>query len=303
MRQLYHAGKRLGSYRLLRPLGQSDHSVVYLSEHLHSRRQVAIKLLEGQRTEQEATRFLAQGSTLTLLHHPHIVSVLDYGIHEDTAFLAMTYASNGTLRQRHSKGTLVPLATIVSYVSQVASALEYIHQRFLVHRDIKPHNMLLGANNEVMLSDFGIAVVSHSIDPAQPNGYDFEGTVPYAAPEQLQGQPRRGSDQYALGVVVYEWLSGDWPFSGTFDEVTHQHMFVQPPSLRMKGLSISLEVEQVIMKALAKKPERRFASIMEFAHALEEASRTTRSENPLQESRQLSPKRQFLSPLPFSREE
>jgi len=297
MRQSYHAGKQLGSYRLLHPLGQSDHSVVYLGEYLHSRRQVAIKLLAGQRTEQEGAKFLAQGSALTLLRHPHIVPVLDYGIHEDTAFLVMTYAPNGTLRQRHPKGSLVPLTTVVSYVNQVASALEYIHQRF--HRDIKPHNMLLGTNNEVMLSDFGIAVVSHSIDPAQPNEYDFEGTAPYAAPEQLQGQPRRGSDQYALGVVVYEWLSGDWPFSGTFDEVTHQHMFVQPPSLRMKGLAVSLEVEQVMMKALAKKPERRFASIMEFAYALAEASKTTGMEDPLQERGQLPLKRQFLSPLPF----
>ncbi|HZO74592.1 MAG TPA: serine/threonine-protein kinase [Ktedonobacteraceae bacterium] len=302
MRQLYHSGQQLGAYRLLQPLGQSGHSAVYLGEHLQERRQVAIKLLAGQRTEQEVTKFLTQASTLTLLRHAHIVQVLDYGIHDDTAFLVMTYAPNGTLRQRHPRGTPVPLATIVSYVNQVASALEYIHQRFLVHRDIKPHNMLLGSNNEVMLSDFGIAAVSHSIDPTQPDGYDFEGTVPYAAPEQLRGQPRRSSDQYALGIVVYEWLSGDWPFSGTFDEVTHQHMFAQPPSLRMKGIAISLEVEQVVMKALAKEPERRFASITEFAHALEEASEAHGQECLSQQVRQLPPKRQFLSPLPFPRE-
>lgn len=301
MRQAYHVGQQLGSYRLLQPLGQSEHSAVYLGEELHSRRQVAIKLLAGQRTEQEAAKLLAQVSALILLHHDHIVQVLDYGVNDDTAFLVMAYAPNGTLRQQHPRGALVPLSTVVSYVNQVASALEYIHQRFLVHRDIKPHNMLLGANNEVMLSDFGITVVSHSIDPAQPGGYDFEGTVPYAAPEQLQGQPRRGSDQYALGIVVYEWLSGDWPFCGTFDEVTHQHIFVQPPSLRMKGLAIPLEVEQVIMKALAKEPERRFTTIMEFAHALEDASKTTRLEVLPQESKQLPLKRQFLSPLPFPR--
>lgn len=302
MRQVYHSGQHLGAYRLFQSLGQSEHSAVYLGEHLQEHRQVAIKLLTGQRTEQEAAKFLAQASTLTLLRHAHIVQVLDYGIHDDTAFLVMAYAPNGTLRQRHPKGTPVPLATIVSYVNQVTSALEYIHQRFLVHRDIKPHNMLLGSNNEVMLSDFGIAAVSHSIDPAQPDGYDFEGTVPYAAPEQLRGQPRRGSDQYALGIVVYEWLSGDWPFSGTFDEVTHQHMFAQPPSLRMKGIAISLEVEQVIMKALAKEPERRFASTVEFAHALEEASQANNQHYSLREIKQPSPKRQFLSPLPFPRE-
>ncbi|HLG61063.1 MAG TPA: serine/threonine-protein kinase [Ktedonosporobacter sp.] len=302
MRQVYHSGQQLGAYRLLQPLGQSGHSAVYLGEHLQERSHVAIKLLAGQRTEQEVAKFLTQASTLTLLRHAHIVQVLDYGIHDDTAFLVMAYAPNGTLRQRHPKGTPVPLATIVSYVNQVASALEYIHQRFLVHRDIKPHNMLLGSNNEVMLSDFGIAAVSHSIDPAQPDGYDFEGTVPYAAPEQLRGQPRRGSDQYALGIVVYEWLSGDWPFSGSFDEVTHQHMFAQPPSLRMKGIAITLEVEQVIMKALAKEPEKRFASITEFARALAEASRANDQERPSPQIKHLPSKRQFLSPLPFPRE-
>ena len=299
MRQLYHSGQQLGAYRLFHSLGQSEHSAVYLGEHLQERRQVAVKLLAGQRTEQEAAKFLAQASTLTLLRHAHIVQVLDSGIHDNTAFLVMAYAPNGTLRQRHPKGTPVPLATIVSYVNQVASALEYIHQRFLVHRDIKPHNMLLGTSNEVMLSDFGIAAVSHSIDPAQPDGYDFEGTVPYAAPEQLRGQPRRSSDQYALGIVVYEWLSGDWPFSGTFDEVTHQHMFAQPPSLRMKGIAISLEVEQVIMKALAKEPERRFGNITEFARALEEANQVNNQQYRLREVKQLPPRRQFLSPLPF----
>ncbi|HEU5230346.1 MAG TPA: serine/threonine-protein kinase [Ktedonobacteraceae bacterium] len=302
MKQAYRSGQQFGAYRLICPLGQSDHSVVYLGEDLHARTQVAIKLLEGQYTEREMAQFLSQASTLTLLHHPHIVRVLDYGGNDGTTFLVMTYAPNGTLRQRHPKGTTVPLALVVSYVHQVADALQYIHQRFLVHRDIKPHNMLLGANNEVMLSDFGIAAVSHSIDPTQPDKYDFEGTVPYAAPEQLQGQPRRGSDQYALGVVVYEWLSGDWPFSGTFDEVTHQHMFVQPPSLRMKGIAVSVEVEQVIMKALAKDPDKRFASIVEFARVLEEASKADAQEQPSQENGQLPPKRQFLSPLPFPRE-
>ena len=302
MNQSYRSGQQLGSYRLLHLLGQSDHSAVYAGEQIHSHAQVAIKLLSGQRTGKEAAKFLSQASSLLLLHHPHIVRVLDHGIDNGTAFLVMQCIPNGTLRQRHPKGTRVPLATIVSYVNQIADALHYIHQRFLVHRDVKPHNMLLGARNEVMLSDFGIAVISHSIDPLFPEKYDFEGTVPYAAPEQLQGQSRRSSDQYALGIVVYEWLSGDWPFSGTFDEIAHQHLLSQAPSFREKRLAVPIEVEQVVMKALAKEPDKRFATIKEFASALEEAYQATQQESPSPNTQAAPLKRQFLPPFPFSKQ-
>jgi serine/threonine protein kinase len=177
----------------------------------------------------------------------------------------------------------------------VADALHYVHEQKLIHRDIKPHNMLLGPEKQFWLSDFGVAMLSHRIDGIHSSdALDFEGTVVYAAPEQLQGQPQRSSDQYALAVVVYEWLTGEWPFTGTFNDIVHQHLFDLPPRLRRKGLDIPADVERVILKALEKDPERRFESVKAFADELEWASsgQTTMRVH-------VQPKRQFRSPLPF----
>lgn len=287
--------QQLDRYRLIRLLGQSGSSEVYLGEHKELHVPVAIKMLHTHFTTSDLEKFLAQARTLTHLQHPHIVRVFDYGIEDNRPFLVMTYAPCGTLRQRHPKGTRVPLETIIFYVKQIASALQYVHDRTLIHRDIKPHNMLLGADGKVLLSDFGITVTSQSIDTGLPAMPDFEGTVLYAAPEQLQGKPRRSSDQYALGVVIYEWLSGEWPFRGSFHEVARQHMFEAPPSLRRgKGIDIAPAVEEVVLKALAKDPGKRFGSVREFAEALEWAA----LEAPVF-AFQAKPGRQFISPLPF----
>src|SRR5207237_4226726 len=129
-------------------------------------------------------------------------------------FLVISSAPNGTLRHLHPKDTLLPLPTVVNYVKQVADALQHAHDEKLIHRDIKPENMLIGRRNEVLLSDFGIALIAQT--SRYQSTQDVIGTVAYMAPEQIQGKPRPASDQYALGIVVYEWLSGDRPFHGSF---------------------------------------------------------------------------------------
>src|SRR5438128_11651025 len=180
----------------------------------------------------------------------------------------MSYAPYCTSRQHHPKGTRLPLTTIVSYVKQVADALHYAHQRKLIHRDVKPENMLLGRNNEVLLSDFGFVVIAQS---SWSESTEMAGTIPYMAPEQLQGKPRPASDQYALGIVVYEWLSGDRPFHGSFTEMYSQHLLVPPPPLSEKVPAISRDIETVVQKALAKDPQQRFKTVQNFAKAFEEA--------------------------------
>src|SRR6266700_2510630 len=183
----------------------------------------------------------------------------------------MGYAPNGNLRQHHHKGTQLPRVNNISYVMQVAEALQYAHQEKLIHRDIKPENLLLGRNNEVLLSDFGIAIMMQSSRSQHPQ--DTAGTIAYMAPEQLRGKPRPASDQYALGVVVYEWLCGDRPFHGSTLEIATQHMLAPAPPLQEKVPTIPSAVERVVLRALAKDPKLRFAQVQSFALALEEANR------------------------------
>ncbi len=129
--------------------------------------------------------------------------------------------------------------------------------------------MLLGRHNEILLSDFGIALVAQS--SRLQSTQEAIGTAAYMAPEQLQGKPRRASDQYALGIVAYEWLCGERPFNGNFTELYSQHMFVPPPPLHNKVPTIHAAVEQVVLKALAKDPKDRFTSVRTFATALEQS--------------------------------
>jgi len=155
----------------------------------------------------------------------------------------------------------------------VTEALQYAHEKKFIHRDIKPENMLIGERDAVLLSDFGIALISQS--SRYQNTQDVAGTVAYMSPEQIQDKPRPASDQYSLGIVVYEWLCGDRPFRGGFIELCTQHAVAPPPPLRQKVPSIPPAVEQVVLTALAKDPHQRFASVQAFAIALEQASQTS----------------------------
>ena len=261
-----HEGQQLGNYRLMHLLGQGNFSEVYLGEHVHLHTQAAIKVLHGPLVTHEMEGFLTEARTIARLRHPHIIQVLDFGVEQATPFLVMDYAPGGTLRQ--PKGRQLSADIVVTYVRQVAQALQYAHQHQLIHRDIKPENMLLGRTREVLLSDFGLVITAaSSSQPLQ----DAAGTIAYMAPEQLRGKPRPASDQYALGIVVYEWLCGDRPFHGTVAELQSLHLFVPPPPLHEKVPTIHTAVEHVVLKALAKDPRERFASVQAFATALEES--------------------------------
>src|SRR5215470_9230510 len=153
-----HIGQQLGNYRLIRLLGQGGFAEVYLGEQVHLETPAAIKVLSARLTTEEMEQFRQEARTIALLKHPHIVRLLDFGVEGDVPYLVMEYAAGGTLRQRYPKGTRLSPETIVPYVQQVASALQYAHTQKLIHRDVKPENMLLGANGEVLLSDFGISL-------------------------------------------------------------------------------------------------------------------------------------------------
>ncbi len=264
-------GQQLGNYRLVRLLGRGGFAEVYLGEHLRFTQQTAIKVLHTSLTGKEVEHFQHEAETIATLVHPAIIRVLDFDVQEGVPFLVMEYAPNGSLRQHHPKGEVVPLPTLVSYVKQVADALQYAHEHKILHRDVKPENMLLGRRQEVLLSDFGLATVAHSTGSLSVEA--AVGTLPYMAPEQIQGHPRAASDQYALGIIVYEWLCGQRPFEGSFTEVMVQHLTMPPPPLHEKVATIPREIEQVVSRALAKDPKERFASVADFAQALEQVWR------------------------------
>jgi len=275
-------GRQIGNYRLISLLGQGGFSDVYLGEHIYLRSKAAIKLLHTQLHEQNKEHFLEEARYLVNLYHPHIVRVLDFGVEGETPFLVLDYASRGSLRRLHPPGIPLPLETIITYTRQIADALQYAHEQRLIHRDIKPENLLLGRSNEILLSDFGIAILVQS--SLSQSVKEVAGTAAYMAPEQFLGKPRPASDQYALGILIYEWLCGVTPFKGTFMEIASQHMFVPPPPLRSKNPAIPPYIEQVVMMALAKEPKQRFASVRAFANALEHAFRLSQPHLSLAES-------------------
>src|SRR5579859_5703852 len=237
-------GQQLGNYRLIRLLGRGAFAEVYLGEHSHLKSQAAIKVLHAQLSEDNIAGFLHEAQTIAKLEHPNIMQVLDFDISENTPFLVMRYASEGTLRQWHPKGMRLEPQVILPYVKQVADALYYAHSEKLIHRDVKPENMLLGRYNQVLLSDFGIALIMQSSQ--YQSLLNTAGTISYMAPEQIQGKPRPASDQYALGIVIYEWLTGSRPFQGSFTEIATQHVLTPPPPLHEKIPDISPALEQVL---------------------------------------------------------
>jgi eukaryotic-like serine/threonine-protein kinase len=262
-------GQQLGLYRLVRFIGRGSFAEVYLGEHVRLLTQAAVKVFPTQVTGEAEERFQEEVRVLARLGHPHIMPILDYAVQDGVPFLAMDYTTNGTLRRLFPKGTPQAPGAILPYMWQVADALHYAHGQHVIHRDVKPENMLLDAHNEVLLNDFSIGVVS------QRSRYqatqEIVGAATYLAPEQIEALARPASDQYALAVLVYEWLSGTPPFEGSTKEVMAKHLFADPQPLHERVRTISPAVEAVIRGALSKDPADRFPSVESFAAALEQA--------------------------------
>src|SRR5690242_10520474 len=193
-----YTGQHIDDYHLIRLLGAGTFGEVYLGEHLADQTQVAVKMFSLHRGNLKT--FVKEASLIFRLEYPSIIHLQAFGISpDDIPYLVMDYAPNGTLRQRHPKGTCLSLNTIISYLHPLAEALQYAHDRRVIHRDVKPENVLIGQDGEVLLSDFGVAVTA----PLERSlsTQSLAGTVPYIAPEQIRGKPQAASDQYALGIM------------------------------------------------------------------------------------------------------
>jgi len=275
-------GQRYGNYRLIRHIGHGGYAEVYLAEHIHlPNRQCAIKLLTGTNLEDsQREEFLGEARIVADLLNDHIVKIFDFGVQIDAnrpssggiPYFAMEYAAGGTLRKLYNHGSQVPLDRIKLYVNQIAGALQYAHSKnpAVVHSDIKPENMLLKTLDHVLLSDFGTAFTGQTGLLLKPT--KIVGTATYIAPERLNHMTKRASDQYSLGIVVYEWLCGFPPFDGIdAQEIILMHLKMQPEPLYATYPHVTREIDAVVRRALEKVPENRFLTVQEFAQALEMA--------------------------------
>lgn len=257
-------GSKLGNYQLIKRIGSGGYATVYLGEHVYLRTFSAIKIFNAPVSEEDTPDFLREARTIASLEHPHIIQVYDCGVERHIPFLVMKYAPGGTMRQRYAKGTKVSLRKVVYYIEQIAAALQYAHNNKVIHRDVKPENILHGDNDNVYLSDFGIALIAQTSQSTQ----DVVGTWAYMAPEQFLGKPRFASDQYSLAITAYEWICGERPFQGPSHELYAQHIYAPIPSLHAKMPELPKEIDTVLQKALSKQPEDRFDNVRSFASAL-----------------------------------
>ncbi|MGZ6365499.1 MAG: serine/threonine protein kinase [Ktedonobacteraceae bacterium] len=180
-------GQRFGNYRLLQLLGRGGFAEVYLGKHVDLNTLAAIKVYRTQLVEHDIERFRLEARIMSHLVHPHILRVLEYSVAANSPYICMNYAPGGSLRQRHPKGSRVTLSTVVSYINQISSALQFAHEQKLIHRHIKSQNFLVSNTNEILLSDFGIAPLDqHSRYRSQK---DMVEAITYMAPEQIEAHP------------------------------------------------------------------------------------------------------------------
>jgi serine/threonine protein kinase len=272
-------GQQFGIYQLTSVLAESPFAEVYRGEQRYSHIEIAVKLLRRPlATAGEVDAFRGEARALAALVHPHIVRLLSFDVQEQIGYLVMDYAPGGTLRQRHPGGAIVPLETILSYAKQIADALQYAHEQGVVHQALMPESLLIGHQDEIVLAGFYLASAHQATDQQAPE--QAIAVTSYLAPEQLQGKPESASDQYALAAIVYEWLSGSQPFQGSGAELAQQILTAAPPPLHTGVPAMASAAERVVMRALAKDPAKRFASVQAFAAALEEAAQAEPAPQP-----------------------
>src|SRR5215469_3919286 len=262
--------RQLGSYELIRRLGEGGMARVYLARDVRLGREVAVKMLDPQLAERPGfrERFLREARVAASLDHPHIVPLFDFGDSNSYLYLVMPYVSGGSL-QDMLKRTPLPIGEVVAYGSQIADALDYAHQRKVIHRDVKPANMLLHADGRLMLSDFGLAKILDTSRPAVSRGRPDAGTPEYMAPEQIEGHTDERSDVYALGVVLYLLLTGRLPFTGsTSSAVMDGHLYQLPTQPRQLNPAVTPAIQAVVLQALAKHPNDRFQRAGDLSAAL-----------------------------------
>jgi streptogramin lyase len=271
-------GTNVGPYEIKRLLGAGGMGQVYRAHDPRLEREVAMKVLSTALAKEPGylERFRREARAVAKLNHPNIVPVYDFGEQGDLTYLVMPLISGGTLRDYLAHRQVLPLSEAVSIAEQVAGALQYAHERGLVHRDVKPANILMSDEGRALLSDFGIVRLVQKADAAATLTHmgAFVGSPEYAAPEMVVGEAiDHRVDVYALGVLLFQMLTGRLPFTGaTAVSLLMMQAQQPPPPPRSLNPAISPAMEAVILKALAKQPAGRYQTMVEFQAALRAAS-------------------------------
>ncbi|GHO84293.1 serine/threonine-protein kinase [Dictyobacter formicarum] len=278
-------GKQLGTCVLEQVIGSGGMGVVYLAHQTRPVRDVAVKVLRSgagiysEAHQEFLARFRREANVIAQLDHVNILPIYEYAEQDGLAYLVMPYLKGGSLRTLLEKqGRLSPLEAF-KYIEQAGSALQYAHEHNIVHRDIKPGNMLFHADGRLVLVDFGIAritrdsSVSNLSDPSLTAVGQFLGSVEYMAPEMVQGHNvDYRADLYELGIVLFQMLTGRLPFQGGSPLfIAAMHINEQPPSLLQLNPGISLALNAVVQKAIAKDPAARYQSAREMVAAVRQA--------------------------------
>ena len=259
-----------GRYRILRKLGSGGMANVYLAEDEDLGRRVAIKILSERYANDESfnERFRREAKSAASLSHPNIVSIYDRGEADGIPYIAMEVIEGRSLKELILTRGPLPLATAIDYTHQILDALRFAHRNGIIHRDIKPHNILLGAENRAKVTDFGIARAGAS---QMTEVGSIMGTAHYLSPEQARGAPvTAASDLYSVGVVLYEMLTGQVPFNGdSAIEIAMKHLNETPRPPSSLRPELTPELDQVVLRALAKNPEDRYQASEEFSADLD----------------------------------
>ncbi|HEX9035896.1 MAG TPA: serine/threonine-protein kinase [Ktedonobacterales bacterium] len=268
-------GRSLDGCVITLMLGQGGMARVYRAHQDRLDRDVAIKILPPYYASDPdfVERFKQEARALARFSHPHIVVVHDAGEEHGLLFIIMEYIAGGNLREYMRQS--LSLAEVTRIIREVAGALTYAHERGVIHRDVKPVNVLLDANKRAVLSDFGIAKVMASSAAVSRSGAGV-GTPEYMSPEQCRGgQVDARTDIYALGVMLFEMLTGHTPFEAdNYTALAHSHIYETPPPPSRYNPRISPAVQAVVLKALEKSPADRFQTAVEMAVTLEQAAAT-----------------------------
>ena len=267
-------GKKIGRYELRQVIGEGGMATVFRAYDLRLERDVALKLFRHEAfspavARRMLKRFDREAKSLARLSHPNIVEVLDYGSFEDSLFLVMKYFSGGTLKEKAENRLTYPQAAHL--LAPVARALDYAHREGIIHRDVKPANILLTKDGDPMLSDFGIAKILDDNNSVSLTATNVGvGTPEYMAPEQWVNKVTPRSDIYALGIIFYELVTGAKPYAADTPAGVAIKQATEPiPDPRRFILELPDQVVAIILKALARRPEDRFENMAEFAIALE----------------------------------